>query len=478
MTSPNPDSHPGIGAAPPLYTRLVESGYALLARTTRLDAWRHFQALQSSQWLEPDRVRALQWEKLRHLLRHCFENVPFYRRLWREAGVDPTKFSAARDLENLPTVDKLALMAGQRRNDFLLDGKRGLEKVHTSGTTGPRFHVLLTLADFQKKYANHLRQVCTSGWRLGMKSAALYYSGHPQFEGRYTGRGETDSFVAFRKLALFAAHRRISLVPYHDAIADLDALCRDWYDRLSRYRPYLFETMEFNLPVLIDYIERNDLPPLRIPVIYLLGTLSTSQRERYRAFFGADVYNRYSPHEMEGIAFACSVHDGLHVASESYCVEFLDDAKRPVPRGELGQVTVTDLDNFTMPLIRYQVGDVGYEIGTPCPCGRGLPRMGDIAGRARDVLRVHGIAVAPYRINAVLQDRPDVVLFQVRQISAAVLCVDIVAKDGADRQALSADVRAGLAGLFEDKADVSLRYVEHIPLEPNGKICLTKGLAG
>lgn len=476
MATPNPGSHSGFASAPPLYTRLVEWGYGFLARTTRLDAWRHFEALQSSQWLEPDRLRALQWQKLERLLRHCHENVPFYRRIWREAGVDPTKFSAVRDLENLPTVDKSALMAGQRRNEFLLDGRPGLEKVHTSGTTGPRLHVYLTLADFQKKYANHLRQVCTSGWRLGVKSATLYYSGHPQFEGRYSGRDETDSFVAFRRLALFAAHRRLSLVPYHDGVADLDALCRDWYQRLSRYRPYLFETMEFNLPVLMDHIQRNHLPQLRIPVIYLLGTLSASQRERYRVFFGADVYNRYSPHEMEGVAFACSLHEGLHVASESYCVEFLDDAKRPVEPGELGHITVTDLDNFTMPLIRYQVGDVGYGIAAPCACGRGLPRMGDIAGRARDVLRAGGMVVAPYRVNAILQDRPDVVLFQVRQISDQELCVDIVPKEGTDRLALSAHVRAGLAGLFEGRAEVSVRYVERIPLEPNGKICLTKGL--
>ena len=416
----------------------------------------------------------LQWEKLKSLLHYSYVNVPFYRRIWGEAGIDPLRFESPADLQSLPTVDKQALIAAQARNEFGLDQKRGLEKVHTSGTTGPHFYVPFTLADFQKKYAGHLRQMYASGWRLGVRSASLYYSGHPQFQGRYTGRGESDSFVPIRKLALPLAHRRMSLTPYHERVSGNDEFCAEWYRRLAAYRPVLFETMEFNLPVLMDYIERRQLPALRIPIIYLLGTLSDKQRHRYREFFSAEVYDRYSPHEMEGIAFACNVHRGMHVACDSFCVEFLDDAGRRVYPREIGQITVTDLDNYTMPLIRYRVGDVGFYYDEPCSCGRGFPLMGEVAGRTRDVVVVDGISVTPSRLNAMLQDRPDVVLFQIKQTSGHALEIDIVPKSNADRTTLSAEVRRELELLLEGKASASVRFVEGIELEPNGKICLTK----
>jgi len=461
-----------------LYTRFVESGYALLSRTTPLKAWQYFDELQKNQWLPLEGVQAIQWQKLRKLLTYCMEHVPFYRRIWTEAGVDPRQFTGVGDLSGLPTVDKPALIRGQENNEFLLDGKPGLEKVHTSGTTGPYFYVPFTLADFQKKYANHLRQMYASGWRLGEKSASLYYSGHPQFHGKYTGRPEVDSFVQFRKLALSFAHRRLSLTPYHEKLSGNDAFCADWYPRLKRYRPMLLETMEFNLPVLMDYIERLNLPPLEIPIIFLLGTLSQRQREKYMSFFHAEVFDRYSPHEMEGIAFSCKVHRGMHIAIDSFCVEFVDDRNDPVGPEGLGQITVTDLDNYTMPLVRYRVGDVGFYYKEPCTCGRGLPLMGEIAGRTRDVVSVDSIAVPPSRLNAVLQDCDNVVLFQIVQSAAKQITVDIVPREKANREELAQRVRAGLNRELQGAADVSVKFVSGIELEANGKICLTKRAAG
>jgi phenylacetate-coenzyme A ligase PaaK-like adenylate-forming protein len=61
-------------------------------------------------------------------------------------------------------------------------------------------------------------------------------------------------------------------------------------------------------------------------------------------------------------------------------VEVLDEEGRPCAPGETGRVVATSLNNFAMPLIRYETGDTA-EVGAPCPCGRGLPVLTRIMGR-------------------------------------------------------------------------------------------------
>ena len=71
---------------------------------------------------------------------------------------------------------------------------------------------------------------------------------------------------------------------------------------------------------------------------------------------------------------------------ESYIVELLVDG-RPAEPGEVGEVVITDLNNFSVPLIRYRIGDLATAVdGTPCPCGRDLSRIGRIEGRTQAIV--------------------------------------------------------------------------------------------
>ncbi len=476
MTAAAPREDPPIATSLP--TRAIEAGYALLARSRRFDAWRRLQALEANQWRPIEELRALRWTKLQALLAHAVERVPFYRALWSAHGVDPRRFRSEADLRDLPVVTKHELMAGQAEDAFLLRARRGLAEVRTSGTTGSRFAVPATVASFQAKYAGHLRQMYASGWRLGMRSATLYYAAHPQFHGRYTGRPEKDSFTWLRRAALRLAHRRRALTPYWPARSGDERFPALWYRDLRRWRPFLFETMELNLPVLRDHIESRDLPRLRIPRTYVLGTLGRALRAALEACFGTEIFDRYSPHEMEGIAFACRRHRGLHVAIDAYHVEFLDDAGRAAAPGETAHLVITDLDSALMPLIRYRIGDLGADDDRPCECGRGLPLMSAIQGRAADrfVLR-DGRAVAPARIAATVQDDPAVSLFQVLQGPDLAITLRVVPRAGAWSPAAPGRLRATLAALLGRDETIAVEAVDSMPIEPPGQVAWCKRLA-
>jgi len=458
------------------YTAVVEQGYRLLARFTPCTAWSHFQTLQKNQWLPYDELCRIRWLKLKKLLDFTYDNIPFYRKLWVDAGADPRKFSSVKDLEQLPVVTKKELIEAQKNDGFLLSKKSGFQMAHTSGTTGERFQVPFTFTGYQKKYANHLRQVYACGWRLGMKSAAIHYSGHSQFKGRFSGRDEDkEPFMNLRETALSIAHRRKILTPYHGSQTGDAAQVQSWYDKLRGYRPYMLETMDYNLPLLKQHIESNGLPPLNIPKTFVLGTYSSGFRARLESFFKTEIFDRFSPHEIEGVAYSCNMHRGMHMAIDSYHIEFLDDAGRPVYPEETGYIVVTDLDNYLMPLIRYKFGDLGHYYAEPCSCGRGFPLMGEIDGRARDLFSLkNGKKIAPARIAAVLQDEPAVHLFQVLQESSGSIRVSIIPCGGTLPKGAAETITARLKELLGIQESITVTATDHINLEPNGKCSFVK----
>ena len=457
-------------SAPSLVTRGVESAYALLARTSRFDAWRQFREFQRNQWRSPDELERLQWRKLEALLAFAYERVPFYRRLWSAHGVDPRRFRSVRDMVHLPIVSKPDLRRGQDEDAFALGGLGRLELVRTSGTTGAPLTVPTTAANFQSKYAGHLRQWYATGWRLGVRSAVLYHAGHPQFQGRDAEGQDAESFVRVRRLALGLAHRRLWLRPYSAPVSGDDRSPADWYRAIRRHAPYLVEALEFNAFALHDFVQRRNLPPLRIPKMFVLGTLSARRRAILADAFSTELFNRYSPHEMEGIAFACERHRGMHVAIDAYHVEVVDDRGVAVGAGETANLVITDLDSRVMPLIRYRIGDLGCAYEDRCECGRGFPLMGDVQGRARDVFRLaSGRRIPPARVAAVLQDEPAVSLFQVVQDVAGEIAARVVPGRGWN-PAVGDRLRGTLTALLGEGQAVRVEVVDGIPLEPNGKV--------
>lgn len=460
-----------------LSTRMTEGAYRALGRATRYTAWTHFERLQANQWRSREELETLRWEKLRRLLHHAMAEVPFYQQLWTAAGVDPRRFRRFEDVRELPVTTRQALLKGQEEDAFLLSRRSDYELTHSSGTTGPRVYLPFTRDDMQVKYAGYLREFYATDWRLGVRSAAMHYSGHPEFGGRHTGEADRDNYVGIRNLVFRLAHRRVLLPPYAPSESGDDRVVAEWYRILRRYRPFLLETMDFNIVALADYIERYDLPQLRVPRMIVLASLSDGLRRRLEEAFSTEIFNRFGPHEMEGVAYACHAHRGLHMAIDSVHTEFLDIHGQPVGPGELGRIVLTDLDSRLMPLIRYEIGDIGSYLDEPCRCGRGFPLMTDIAGRTRDLFRTaEGHPLVPAPLVAALQDEPGIRLFQLiqeRDGSIEVRVVPHATRWSGDR---SSHIVSRLDAVAPGQ-HVRVVCVESVQLERNGKFCYARRMA-
>src|SRR5207302_1711333 len=100
--------------------------------------------------------------------------------------------------------------------------------------------------------------------------------------------------------------------------------------------------------------------------------------------FGCPVFDRYGCREVGNIAHECSAHRGLHVHSDINVVELLV-GDRPAAPETAGDVVLTNLTNFVMPIIRYDLGDQAVASASVCTCGRHGPLLERIVGRQVDV---------------------------------------------------------------------------------------------
>ena len=114
--------------------------------------------------------------------------------------------------------------------------------------------------------------------------------------------------------------------------------------------------------------------------------LLSNERRKIENVFGIKVTDRYGCEEVGLIASECEEHSGMHLNIEHLFVEFVKNDGFLADPGELGKIVLTDLTNRAMPLIRYQVEDVGVATDRKCACGRGLPIMSSVIGRVADFL--------------------------------------------------------------------------------------------
>ena len=147
------------------------------------------------------------------------------------------------------------------------------------------------------------------------------------------------------------------------------------------------------------YLEKIDYPAKKLGLKGIISSaekLYDFQREVIERVFGCKVFDRLGSREVGLVASECEKHEGLHMNSDNLIIEFLDKQDNPVPQGTPGRIVVTDLLNNAMPFIRYDTGDIGAWTEKLCSCGRTLPLMRCIEGRAADFIltksgrQVHG----------------------------------------------------------------------------------------
>ncbi|MEO7329879.1 MAG: capsular biosynthesis protein, partial [Minicystis sp.] len=167
-----------------------------------------------------------------------------------------------------------------------------------------------------------------------------------------------------------------------------DANLAKMVETLCAVQPVLMDGYAEALDFVAHYLtSRGGLGARPRAIMSSAQTLPEKSRRLIEEAFGCKVFDKYGSREFSGIAYECQAHDGHHVVAESYIVEVLRDGK-PVLPGEIGEVVITDLNNYCMPFIRYRIGDLAEAMAEGiCACGRGAPRLGAIEGRVQSIIQ-------------------------------------------------------------------------------------------
>lgn len=325
--------------------------------------------LEQSQWLPAARLLELQLQQLLSVVRHARAHVPFAREHW-PAPAQPDGPLTLEHLAELPVLTRAELQAHytELKSDWVAPEHGALAELRTSGSTGSPVRILR--AALSRAFWNvfTLRDHLWHRRDLRGKLAAIRHGLEPQ-ESPAWGNA-TAGIVGTGPAAVLGVD------------ADIDRQIA-W---LGEQAPsYLLTYPSLVRQLAAACIARGVRFPGLAQVRTIGETLDPEVRALCRQAWGVGIADVYSAEEVGYIALQCPDHEHYHVQSEGVLVEVLDDHGRQCAPGEIGRIVVSDLHNFAMPLVRYDIGDYG-ELGEPCPCGRGLPVLRRIVGRVRNTL--------------------------------------------------------------------------------------------
>jgi len=349
------------------------SGYGL--KVYRREYGRKFhkalEEFEERQWWSAEKLLDYQNEKLTALIKHSYENVPYYRRIMKAAGLTPADIKDVDDLPKIPVLTRSDLKANF--DDLVATNfKRSrLIKGHTSGTTGSPLEFLYdryiclikNVVDWRVKY--------DAGIKLGERIAF--------FLGRVVVPISRSKSPFWRSNYLLD---HIYFSSFHMSQRNL----QQYLERLKRFRPQAVEGYPSTLYIMARFLNSNNMKFPVKAVFTSSETLLPIQREAIENAFACQLYDFYGLAERVAFAGECSRHEGHHINSDFGITEILDGEGKRCSPGRMGIIVATGLHNYGMPLIRYKTSDLTSLRTEGCSCGRQFPLMEDVTTKAEDII--------------------------------------------------------------------------------------------
>ncbi|HPW68749.1 MAG TPA: hypothetical protein PLA82_04720 [Deltaproteobacteria bacterium] len=423
----------------------------------------NLRSLEESQFWPCHRIAELQRDRLKRLLVHAYENTDFYQKRFDEAGFNPYTFRYPDQLIKIPVLTKEQIrdnMPGLIARNY---GPGDIHYAETGGTSEVKMRFYRDNKCLSMKEAAVYRFGRWAGWDFG-DYLGLVWPAHQDFM----------SYGALKSKMRNELYKRIVL--FASAVID-ERACSEYLKVLKHKKPTTILAFSSPIHELAKYMARNRIHGYRLKGLITTGEpLYGHQRSLVADMFHCDVQDSYRSREAGPMAQECGACSGMHINAECLYLE-LDNPRPMASSGDqAGNVLVTDLLNYGMPLIRYYMGDTAVLSNSTCPCGRGLPLMKEIVGRALDVFvtpegrLVSTIAMVMYMVNAApgffgqmqaIQDAADHITLKMTRDM-------IPGKEVMDHQARIVEK------LFGARMRITYEFVDEIPREKSGKYLFAK----
>jgi len=322
-----------------------------------LSVWRDF---SSGLYRSRAEVGELRLARLRALVEHAYAKVPYYRKLFDRVGFQPRHLKQLSDIEAIPVTTRLDLQSTPL-DDLIARGyaPERLRPSRTSGSTGAPLTVYRSQREAYFGRFARMRMWLYHGIRLNDRVLTI------------CGRPTTIHRRPWLRFLPVPWRWNLSVLERPDTILAA----------LAKFRPSVLYGYSSHVAQLARLAREGEIPGARLRVVATSGDLlPPGFRKLIREAWDVDPIDIYNSSEIGDIGWQFKARQGFHLNADVLVVEFLRDG-RPVQDGDRGEIAITNLYRYAMPLIRYNGGDLGVPGDDPCDCGIRLPKMRAIEGR-------------------------------------------------------------------------------------------------
>ena len=324
-------------------------------------------------YLSEDDILKYQNEKLRNLVWYFYENSTYFREKMKNQNTFPYEINSIKDIKNLPVLTKKDIREANFKDLLSKNIKKSeLWLISTSGSSGEPLNIYVNRSQLEVRWANTIRAWTWTGWTPRKKQARLWH--------QTIGMNILQIIREYLDSLFF---KRIFIPAYEINEENIDFV----FKKLIRHKPFLIDGYAESFNFLSEYLEKNSVDNLNIDsVISSAQELPKKSKKLIEKNLGTIVYDKYGSREFSGIAYESKGHDGHLIMDDSYLVEILNNNKE-VAENEIGEVHITDLNNYAMPMVRYKIGDIAERIKKDNNNKIKFNVLGEIEGRVQAIIR-------------------------------------------------------------------------------------------
>ncbi|MFQ6082630.1 MAG: phenylacetate--CoA ligase family protein [Candidatus Aminicenantia bacterium] len=402
-----------------------------------------------NQWKSLSELESLQNNKLQKLIHHAYNNVPYYRHLFDSVGLKPYEINSVEDLARIPITSKKQLQNSSL--DEIVDRNVNLSKcvrITTSGSTGIPLRLFYTRGDFSTLNMNWIRPLLIYGvkpWHKRLEITGPHNISNKKKWYNYLGLWNNKMISLFKSP-------------------------QEWVNMLHYYKPDILYGYSGSLKLLAKYVLDNEIININPKFIFGVSELVDDEcRELIYKAFKKKLIDLYGAAEAGCIAWQCKICNGYHINMDTVIVEFLQ-GDQPASPGTHGRIIVTNLHSFAMPIMRYELGDIGIPSKEKSLCERELSLMEVVEGRSDAfVVLPSGNLLSPLFFFGIMKPIKEIEHWKVFQRDIKHLTIFIVPSKDFSSNTIN-HIKQRVEENIGEKMEIKVELVEKIPVDSSGKV--------
>jgi len=414
--------------------------------------------LKDYQWKSWEENQRLQRKRLFLLIKYAGKNIPYYQNIFQSSNFTFSEPTILEDVKRLPVLTKETIRT--HFDELYCFQDKTYYRNTSGGSTGEP--VIFYQDKEYLNWANAAKRLFNewAGRRLGDPMIKLW--------GSLSDILEVDlGFKGFLR-------RQISGITILNSYRMTEKDVEKYVRIINAKKPDFILTYTNGISEIANFIREYQLS-IHSPssIMTAAGVLYPEVKKTIEEVFQTKVFNRYGSREVSDIACNCEKDNGLHLIPSIHYLEVVDHKGNPVRPGVTGNLIVTLLTNYTMPLIRYQIGDRGILSDKMCSCGRGFPLLKKVKGRMRSVFRnKEGDYIDGGAFIRFFYFRNNIKQFQVIQKSLELITVNIVLKDKSRKEIIEKDILEisdSINKIMKSKVVIQFNLVDEVQPSSSGK---------